>query len=503
MNNNESSASGKRIVLFDRDPDSVMVFKAVCEELGHSLFAVADRDSGIDVLSSSVPDLVVADVGFPRLPGFVLMDEISRRKLTIPVAIISSHPEDMLKALRGGAVDFFRKPVSRVEVADRIPAILDKKGKSPALPVSDTEAKQTIRLEREIKELKDLLLIISSLDVSGDSKRILQRLSDLAAQSMNCEAVSIMLKNERENTLEFVVATGEKGGRLETMGVPIGEGIAGWVALYGKPQIVNDTSKDSRFTGKIDEESGFVTRQILAVPMILQGEITGVLEVINTKDKRELGDDDLRILNDITDRAALVIGMTKKIESQENFYIQITNILVKAIEKKEMYAESRSWKVAELCHKIGVEMGLSENEMNDLYFGSLLHDIGKLEIPGILLNKQNLSDREKDFLRQHTVKGAKLIEQIILWKAAVPGILYHHEHWDGSGYPFGRAGESIPLLARIINIAESYTVMRSPNTYKRQLTLRESILEIMRGAGKQFDPEIVKVFIRVLEKNHR
>ena len=165
-----------------------------------------------------------------------------------------------------------------------------------------------------------------------------------------------------------------------------------------------------------------------------------------------------------------------------------------------MYAESHSWKVAELCHKIGVELGLSGNEMNDLYFGSLLHDIGKLEIPGILLNKRNLSEREKDFLRQHPVKGAKLIEQIILWKSAVPCILYHHENWDGTGYPFGRAGDSIPLLARIVNIAESFIVMRSPNSYKRQLTLKESILEIMRGSGKQFDPEIVKTFIRVLEK---
>jgi len=234
--------------------------------------------------------------------------------------------------------------------------------------------------------------------------------------------------------------------------------------------------------------------------MTLQGTIIGILEVINTTDNREFGDDDIRVLNDIAERAALVISMTKKIEAQENFYIQITNILVKAIEKKEMYAENHSWKVAELCHRIGVEMGLSENEMNDLYFGSLLHDIGKLEIPGVLLNKRNLSDREKDFLRQHPVKGAKLIEQIILWKAAVPAILYHHEHWDGSGYPFGRVGESIPLLARIINIAESYTVMRSPNTYKRQLTLKESIIEMMRGAGKQFDPEIVKVFIKVLER---
>ena len=89
-----------------------------------------------------------------------------------------------------------------------------------------------------------------------------------------------------------------------------------------------------------------------------------------------------------------------------------------------------------------------------------------------------------------------------MWKNVVPCILYHHEAWDGSGYPFGRSGNSIPLLARIINLAESFTVMRSPNSYKRQMTLKETILEIMRSAGKQFDPDIVKVLVKVIEKEY-
>ena len=324
-------------------------------------------------------------------------------------------------------------------------------------------------------------------------------MSDLAADSMNCEAASIMLINDRENILEFVVVTGEKGNRLETMTVPMGEGIAGWVALYGKPQIVNDTSKDNRFTGKIDDESGFITKQILAVPMSLDGEILGVLEVINSKDNRTLGKEDLRMLGEISSRAASVIETTRKIEGQQNFYIQVTNILVNAIEKKDMFTEGHSWQVAELCHKIGSALDLSNNEMNDLYYGALLHDIGKLDMPCSLLNKRNVSEREMEYLRQHPVKGAKLIEPINIWKSVVPCILYHHENWDGSGYPFGRSGESIPQLARIVCLAEAFTVMRSPNTYKRQMTLKESILEVMRSSGKQFDPGLVKAFIKVLE----
>ena len=492
--------SESRILLFDRESETQKLFGEVAVELGLDIVIVSDREKGIAELSSCKPCLIIASDDFPNLPGFVLLEEIAKKNLDIPVAVISSQPDNAIKALRSGAVDFFGKPVSKDEITSRIPALLEKNRKSIIPPQSGNNSEKIMKLERDIKELNDLLRISSSLDVTGDSRRILQRLSDVAAESMDFEAASIMLVNKRENVLEFVVASGVQGGRLETLKIPMGEGIAGWVALHGKPQVVNDTSADERFTGKVDDESGFVTRQILAVPLKLDGEIIGILEVINSKDGRVLSDDDVRVLEDISERAALVIGTSKTIESQQNFYIQVTNILVKAIEKKDTYGEGHSWRVAELCHKVGNAYGLDEDEMNDLYFSSLLHDIGKLEIPGVLLNKRNLSERERDFLRQHPVKGAKLIEQIIVWKSAVPGILYHHENWDGSGYPFGHSGESIPLGARIVNIAESFTVMRSPNTYKRQLTLKETILEIMRSSGKQFDPTIVRLFIKVLEQ---
>ncbi|MFC1508416.1 HD domain-containing phosphohydrolase [Candidatus Omnitrophota bacterium] len=492
--------SDTRILLFDRDPESQKLFGEIAGELGLDIVTVSDRESGLAELSSCKPRLIIASDDFPKLPGFVLLEEIARKNLDIPVAIISSQPENLIKALRSGAVDFFRKPVFKAEIASRIPAILKKNRESIIHPPSGNNTEKIRKLERDIKELNDLLRISSSLDVTGDSRRILQRLSDVAAESTGFEAASIMLVNKRENVLEFVVASGEKGGRLETLKIPMGEGIAGWVALHGKPQVVNDTTTDERFTGKVDDESGFVTKQILAVPMKLDGEIIGILEVINSKDGRVLSDDDVRVLGELSDRAALVIGTSKTIESQQNFYIQVTNILVKAIEKKDTFGEGHSWRVAELCHKVGNAFGLDEDEMNDLYFSSLLHDIGKLEVPGVLLNKRNLSERERDLLRQHPVKGAKLIEQIIVWKSAVPGILYHHENWDGSGYPFGHSGKSIPLGARIVNIAESFTVMRSPTTYKRQMTLKETILEIMRGAGKQFDPNLVRLFIKVLEQ---
>lgn len=489
--------SYRKVLIFGRERETLETVRGALDGGGYRFETAASGKDGIELIRNDPPDVVIADMDFPGFSGFSLLEEVRAVNPDIPVIVAGFDPKDALGAFRRGAADFLLKPLDAPELGERIPAVLSRRDRE-----RDCDRYPAIltNLEREKKEINDLLRISSSLDVSGDSKDILKYLTDLAAESMNCEAASIMLVNSREKVLEFVVATGEKGRRLDTITVPLGEGIAGWVALHGKPQIVNDTSKDERFTGKVDKESGFVTRQILAVPMRLEGETIGLIEVINTRDNRVLGDHDLRVLEGISERVGMVIETVRKIESQQNFYIQITNIIVRSIERKDVFSDGHAWRVAEFCHKISHTMNLSENEKNDLHFGSLLHDIGKLDMPSILFNKRTLTDRERELLRQHPVKGAKLLEPIAVWRSISPCVLYHHESWDGAGYPFGRSGDSIPLGARIIALAEAFTVMRSSNSYKRQLSLKEAVLEVMRCAGKQFDPEIVKVFIGVLEK---
>jgi len=497
-----SDIVGKTVHIFDNDPQSIKTYYTAFEDTGFTVVVVDEKDAGITHLKTTSPEIIFADMDFQQLPGLTLLERVRAAGLPAPVVITGSREEDVLTAFRSGAVDFLLKPLDLSELRERISLLIDSGDNKHDIPSVHSAHPDKHDLERENHELSNLLKIASSIDISGDSKSILQQLSDLAADTMKCEGASILLKNEREQILEFFVATGEKGGKIETMTVPVGEGIAGWVARYGKPQIVNDTANDDRFTGKVDDESGFVTRQILAVPMIVEGDIIGVLEVINTRDSRLFEEQDLQLMIRMSERAALVIGATRMLEDQQNFFIQMTNIVVKAIEKKDMYSEGHEWRVAELCYKIGSALGLSRTEMNDLHFGALLHDIGKLDMPTSLFNKRNVTERDLEYMRQHPVKGAKLLEPVTMWKNVVPCILYHHEAWDGSGYPFGRSGNAIPLLARIINLAESFTVMRSPNSYKRQLTLKETILEIMRSAGKQFDPDIVKVLVQVIEKEY-
>ncbi len=377
--------TSRRILAFVSEAESL---PAIEKSLGHgfSIVYMPDGDGSMESVASDPPDAVIVEMDYPEQGSFDLITRVHETDADIPVIVAGRDPSMALSAFRNGAADFLTMPLAGAEAAERIAAAIKKSDRS-------RERIQNIitDMEREKKEINDLLKISSSLNVSSDSKEMLKRMTDLAADSMNCEAASIMLINQREKVLEFVVATGEKGQRLETITVPLGEGIAGWVALNGRTQIVNDTSKDERFTGKVDKESGFVTRQILAVPMRIEGETIGVLEVINTRDRRTLGDYDLRVMEGISERIAMVIETVRKIESQQNFYVQITNIIVRAIERKDLYSDGHAWRVAEMCHKIARTMDLSDNEKNDIHFGALLHDIGKLDMPSILFNKRTLT----------------------------------------------------------------------------------------------------------------
>ena len=498
------SKTETRILLLDDDSAAVHVLNAALTGQGYIVNVYGDGAFNPANLSENPPDLIIVDTVFRGLDATMLPRLLRNARLDIPV--IATGPADggdVLTAFRNGVADYLPKPLEIEHIAGRVDSLFMNRTGDTIHDGDDALRSEFLDLARNHKELTDLLKVSKTFTISGNSKDILHRLTDLAAESMRCEGASILLLNERKHCLEFVVASGEGIRRLETLEVSLDVGIAGWVAHHGEAQIVNDTATDERFTGEIDRQTGTSTRRILAVPLRVENRIIGVLETINTTDGREFTGEDLRVLNGIGERAATVIETSRTIENHQNFFIQTTNLLVTAIERKDSYSEGHGWKVAELSHKIAAAMNLSDAEKNDLHFGSLLHDIGKLSMPSSLFNKRNLSEREMTYIRQHPIKGAKLIEPVTIWRPVVPLILYHHEAWDGSGYPFGKLGDDIPLGSRIINLTESFSVMRATNSYRKQISLKESILEIMRMSGRQFDPDIVKIFITVLEKEVR
>jgi len=178
-------------------------------------------------------------------------------------------------------------------------------------------------------------------------------------------------------------------------------------------------------------------------------------------------------------------------ESYEASLIMLAN----AIEVRDPYTRGHVERVMNYAQTIAEYLGWTAIEINNLRFGSILHDIGKINIAESILRKEgSLTDEEWEEMRKHPEMGAELVDGIHYLNQAVPVILYHHERWNGSGYPYGLKEEKIPVSARIIAIADSFDAMTTERPYRKELTPEQAFNEIISGSGTLYDPRVVDVF---------
>lgn len=172
------------------------------------------------------------------------------------------------------------------------------------------------------------------------------------------------------------------------------------------------------------------------------------------------------------------------------------NVIIKTLNEKNRREEQHSQRVSEICRSIGEAIGLSVEELNELHTVGLLHDIGKIAVDEKVLNKnQELTDAEWVELKRHPEVGYRILNTVDEMSEIAKIVLYHHERWDGKGYPKGLHGVQIPLLSRIISIADAYDAMTSIRTYGSALSSESAAVQLLSNAGSQFDPELAKVFV--------
>jgi len=195
----------------------------------------------------------------------------------------------------------------------------------------------------------------------------------------------------------------------------------------------------------------------------------------------------------------------KLYESRENLKSQsiaTLTALTRAIEAKDRYTRGHSARVAKYSRMIATRMGKSEEEIESIYNTALLHDVGKLRVPGKIINKAGkLTDEEFEFIKLHPVAGYNILKSIPGEKQLPIGAKFHHERYDGSGYPNGLSGENIPELARIIAVADSYDAMASNRSYRKALPQQVVRSEIEKGMGTQFDPNIAKIMMQIIDED--
>jgi len=240
---------------------------------------------------------------------------------------------------------------------------------------------------------------------------------------------------------------------------------------------------------------------MLCVPVKVKDKTIGVLQAINKKNDWKFKDEDLELLSSLSEQVAIALENARLFNELQELFLESAQALAEAIEKRDPYTGGHIWRVVNYSLAIAKYLNLSKEDLFYLKLAAILHDIGKIGVDDNILRKPAPLDfNEFEIMKKHPIMGAEIIKPIKQLENILPGILYHQERYDGKGYPFKLKGDEIPLIAKIISVADTFDAMCSSRPYRSALTPEEGKREIARCSGTQFDPEVVKAFIKAFNK---
>jgi len=263
------------------------------------------------------------------------------------------------------------------------------------------------------------------------------------------------------------------------------------------PLIVS-RSEDSPF-GEPFKKNGYQTESFLSIPLTHHGRTLGALHLTNRRDRRAFTQEDLKTFAPITSEIAAILAQGIGFrENVRTFSLSILTSLSDALELRFPFLSGHSNRVRDLSARIGERMGLSNADLTALRHAAELHDVGIVGIPGNLLaKKRRLNELETGLVRKHPFLGSKMLEGVPGLDATRRAILEHHEHFDGSGYPYGLRGDDISVPARILCVAERYESAISARPHRGALPPEEALQMVRGAAGTWFDPEVARLFAEV------
>jgi putative nucleotidyltransferase with HDIG domain len=257
-----------------------------------------------------------------------------------------------------------------------------------------------------------------------------------------------------------------------------------------------DALTDNRFK---DKQSVILNkiRSAMCTPVKVRGNVLGVLYLDTNIGAGKFSEQDLQLLSIIGNQAGIAIQNAKLYEDMNDLFTGSLKTLVATIEAKDNVTSGHSLRVTKISRIIAEEMGLNKEGLRILEISALLHDIGKVGVPESILGKPApLNENEFIRMREHSARGAEIIKNIKNVEEVVTAVRHHHERFDGSGVPDGLKGESIPLLSRIIAVADAFDAMTYDRPYRKGVAIERAAKEIEKWSGTQFDPKVVAAFVR-------
>jgi signal transduction histidine kinase/HD-GYP domain-containing protein (c-di-GMP phosphodiesterase class II) len=336
--------------------------------------------------------------------------------------------------------------------------------------------------------------------VRFERERYLSLLVEMISEFLQAKKASIMVLNREKNVLQVLAAKGLDPEFVQNTNVELGERIAGKVFLEGESIHVFDIEKDG-IIGRVNNSAYYGTNSFISSPLREDEKIIGVINVSDHVEGREFTKADMEVLEAFSGIAA---GMLKKLEAFETVssnFEGLKEAMKSILHIREGRGSRNLVNYSLVALAVGRRLGLAEDSLTALRMGMNVYDLGMMKIPrSIRVKKEELADRERKKLHEHANLGYKLLSPMGLDEKIMKMVRYHHEFFDGSGYPEGLVRDEIPIEARIINVVDSFRALISHGPYRRAFTIDEARNEIIRNSGTKFDPRVVGAFVKVLHE---
>lgn len=384
------------------------------------------------------------------------------------------------------------------------------------IPVSDskimliardvTECRETkIKMERQVQQLSILRSIDLAIASGLDLNLLLSMLLDRIMALMHVDAATVLLVNARTNLLEFSAGKGFHSNILHYTRLKLGEGYAGRVALEREMVHIPDLTKERTEFDRspLFMQEGFVT--YWGVPLMAKGRVLGVLEMFHRSPLKP--DKDLQnFLIMVGGQAAIAIDSAMMFSELQRSNVELSLAydatiegLSRALDLRDKETKEHTFRVTDITVKLATRLGIKQTDLIHVRRGAILHDIGKVAIPDQILFKPGpLGTEEWEIMRRHPDIAVELLSPVTYLEPALEIPHWHHEKWDGSGYPDGLRHEDIPFAARMFALADVYDALISKRPYRSAWSKWDAVQYIEEQSGTHFDPRIVPEFLDLI-----
>ncbi len=476
-----------RVLIVD---DEKFIRDILADFLGMEGYAVRTAEDGAAALTElrgASYDIVISDLKMPRMGGIELLEQITTTAPNALTVIMTGFGtvETAIDAMKRGAYDYILKPFKVEEVIHVVQRGLEKQ----------RLAAENIRL----KEAISLYKVSEAIQASLSLEQVLATVGDTALHELGADWVSTWLDDgqghyfERQN-----MATSSEASAAQLPPERVSLDPDAFISHFKDgPMLLEHGPATERFFAK---HPNVPPQSLVAVPLQSKHKLLGWIAAIAFAKNKRFDEGQRKVLAIVGSRAAAAIDNARLYEDLQATFQQTIEGLAQAIDKMDRYTAGHSSRVAMYAVYIAQKLGLGAQEQEIVRQSALMHDIGKIGCVFNLNKPGKLTQDEYEIFKKHPGFGRDILDPIKFLHPLIPGVHLHHERWDGRGYPLGLKGQGVPLMARIIAVADTYDAMTSDRAYRGALPHEVAVTEIERCSGSQFDPDVARTFTQWLEE---